>query len=138
MRTFVSNLTAAMLLVHALVGCCRDHNHNATTCDRTELSDSLASGCCHGDHATSSHENERPIAPCDCKLACKALCISLPPGKSLIDARQSTLCIDIVAFAPTAATLHTASADSYWNAGSGFHVSGPPLRLHLLHQVILI
>lgn len=137
MRAFVSNLTAAMVLVHALVGCCRHQDHHFVGCDNTECSDSLVAGCCHSDDAASSHENERPFAPCDCKLACKALCVSLPPEKALIDAGQSVRCIDVVAVASASGAISASTAHFYCDAMRVFHAE-PPLRLHLMHQIILV
>ncbi len=138
MRTFVSNLTAAMLLVHALVGCCRHPEHSHTSCENTEFSDSLATDCCRHDHEPSSHKDEQPFSPCDCQFKCKALCIFLPPEKTLVDARQTVLCIDVVAIASCAANGYAPSAHRYWSAESVLHGLEPPLRLHLLHQIILV
>jgi hypothetical protein len=137
MRTFVSNLTAAMLVVHALVGCCRHHDHLFVGCDSTERSDSLVADCCHADRAPAGHSEERPFAPCDCKLECKALCISLPPEKSLLDAGESVPCIDVVAVASARGSIFSSTAHAYRGATRDIHAS-PPLRLHLLHQIILI
>lgn len=138
MQTFVSNLTAAMLLVHALVGCCRHHEHRFVSRDRAECSDTRVADCCHHDHAVSSHENERPIAPCDCKLECKALCVSLPPEKALIDAGQSVRCIDVMAMASDRGSLAASAARFFRDAMRVFNAPAPPLRLHLMHQIILV
>ena len=138
MRRYVSSLTTAMLLVHALVGCCRHHDHHRIMCDRTEFSDSLVGGCCHQDDATPRHDDERPFAPCDCRLTCKALCVSLPPEKTLIDAGQSVPSIDVMTAASIAATVHAPTALSYCDGRRVCRAPEPPLRLHLLHQIILV
>jgi hypothetical protein len=135
MQTFVSNLTATMLLVHALVGCCRHLDHQCRTCERTEVSNSLACGCCHHEHAPPA---ERPAAPCDCRIECRTLCISLPPEKTLLNVGQSRLCIDAVTVTSTVATFYASATHIDCSARRRFRASEPPLRLHLLHQVILV
>jgi hypothetical protein len=139
MRTIVTSLTAAMLLVHALVGCCRHREQDCASCHRIALSGrSLATHCCHDDHAACSEEGDRPIAPCKCKLECRALCISLPPEKTLLDAGELAPCGDVVTAAGRAATICSSAADGYSGAEQAAQAPEPPLRLHLLHQIILV
>jgi hypothetical protein len=138
MRAIVSNLTAAMLIVHALVGCCGRHDCDVTTCNRSEISDSLAAGCCHHDHAPPSQEDERPIGPCDCTLNCKALCFSLPPEKTLLDAGLSVLCLDVVNTASSATALDASMVLCYCDATRAWRGPAPPVRLHLLHQILVV
>ena len=138
MRMFVSNVTAAMLIVHALVGCCRQHDHSHTASAPSEASDSLAAGCCHHEHGPPSDDGEWPVGPCDCRIECKSLCVSLPPEKAVVDAGQTTLCIDLVAAKSLAATSCASTAHAYRDARRLFCVPEPPLRTHLLHQIIVV
>jgi hypothetical protein len=138
MRRFVCTLTAVTLLVHALVGCCRHHDHRGVSCETVECCDSVVAGCCHEEHAAESHHDHQPLAPCDCKLQCKTFCISLPPEKTLLDAGHSTPGVDTVAVESNA-TASCPTLVAGWRDGlRAFRLSKPPLRLHLLHQVILI
>ena len=135
MRAFVSNLTVAMLLIHALVGCCRHHEHNC--CESTIERDSLAAGCCHDDHASGDHEHEAPTPPGQNTFGCQGVCTYLPPQKVLIDAPQLVNSIDFLAIVPTTANGY-AAAGTFWDRTRVAQAPEPPLRLHLLHQIILV
>jgi hypothetical protein len=142
MPTLVSSLTATMLLVHVLFGCCRHCGDRFIACEHTEASASLMAGCCHHEHGGDcrqgeSHNDELPVVPCS-KLECKALCISLPPERTQVDAGQLELSTDIVAVALPTANPDSAPGHSYLDALRNVRMSEPPLRLHLLHQIILI
>jgi len=138
MRRVLSSLVAVMLLAHSTVGCCRHDDHAQSSFETTECCESHVADCCHDDHATESHHDTRPFAPCDCKLQCKTFCISLPPEKTLLDAGHSTPGIDSVAVESNA-TASCPTLVAGWRDGlRASRLSKPPLRLHLLHQVILI
>jgi hypothetical protein len=138
MRRLVSNLTATMLLVHSLVGCCGRLDVCHKSCERSECCDAAVAACCHDDHATESHQDKMPIAPCDCKLHCKALCVSLPPEKAAVDIAHSARAIDVVAVVWTAPAIHASAAAAFRGAVGACRSLEPPLRLHLLHQIMLI
>src|ERR1700741_2834957 len=122
MRGFVSNLTAAMLIVHALVGCCRHHHHLAACGEEVEVCDTFSVDscqCCHHDHAAKGqdgedHRDDGPAKPCGCKVECRSLCISLPPERNQVNAGQMLPSFDFMAVAPATAILVTHSADSCW------------------------
>jgi hypothetical protein len=141
MRMIVSIVTAAMLLVHALVGCCCGHHESyAGICESTTQFESLSCGCCHHDHVSchDEHEHGRAPAPCKCKLECKATCIFLPPEKSHLDDGQTNHCSDVVADARPAVTIQATTGCSSWGVMRLARAWEPPLRLHLLHQSILV
>jgi hypothetical protein len=137
MRRLLSGLTAATLLVHALVGCCRHYEFCHTSGEPAECCESLADGCCHDEHAADCHHDERPFAPCDCKLQCMKLCVSLPPEKTLVAAGKSAPYIAIVPNVSATAVIQP-SAGAFRESIRTSRASEPPLRLHLLHQIILV
>jgi hypothetical protein len=138
MRSFVSSLVAITLLAHSMVGCCRHAHHAQTCCDTAECCDSHASDCCHNEHATEGHHDTWPFEPCDCKIYCKAMCVSLPPEKAVVDLTPTARSIDVVAVLWTVPTMHASAADANRDAARASRLLGPPLRLHLLHQIILV
>jgi hypothetical protein len=138
MRRFVSSLAAVMLLVHSLVGCCGRLDVCQKSCDGTECCDSLVADCCHDDHDTESQPGQTPFAPCDCRLHCKAFCVSLPPENTVVDAARAARSIELVAVAGTVPKISASAAAASRDAVSASGSWQPPLRLHLLHQIILI
>lgn len=140
MRTLVSNLTAALLLVHALVGCCRHHEHDHTASGHIEAVESLAATCCHDGDSFCVHDEEPAPAPspCNCKLECMALCIYLPPEKYVVDAGDLLLSFDILPIGDACTGIEAAAASRCGDCKTTYWAWEPPLRLHLLHQIILI
>ena len=135
MRLFVSNLTAAMLLIHSLIGCCWHHGH---ACAERQETVAIHADCCH-DHDGESHDdNEAPARHHNCELKCQGVCTYLPTQKIVIDAQQLLNSIDYVAVVLATANSYSASAASFWERSRVTRASKPPLRLHLLHQVILV
>ena len=142
MRAIVRNLMAAMLLVHAMIGCCRHHGHESARheCSGTGESVATAACCSHGHGCCGDEEHSAPL-PCDCKVECKALCVYLPPEKCNVDVVSFSQSFDI-------ASTHTSlgdfslidviAASSGWAWTSTHTALEPPVRLHLLHQIILV
>lgn len=154
MRTIVCNLMSALLLVHALVGCCHAHelsaahhesqaaeaakNRGASVGD-TGLRE--AGTCCHHAHSCCGGETETVPSPCDCKVECKSLCIYLPPEKCGVDAGDLSQTLDGVLDAHAgfaSALVRLMIADSVANRSAHCICWKPPMRLHLWHQMILI
>jgi hypothetical protein len=135
MRTAISILTSATLLVHALIGCahcnvsCVPRHTAATTCNRP-------AHCCHS-HSEKSDAGDLPSVPCKCKLECKYKCIGLPP--------EEVLPVDTAAVLPLAIIQPAVSLQSLIAAETarGFEISEPPdpeapQRLHLVYQVLQV
>lgn len=141
MRAIVCNLMAALLLVHALVGCCRHHEHSAARYEQADSALSTEIACCHHDHNCFGTETTPAPAPCDCKLECKSLCIYLPPERCVVDAGDLSLPFDVATVQHdswTSAAIEAAAASSFWEYTRAFNDTKPPVRLHLLHQIILV
>jgi len=59
------------------------------------------------------------------------------PQETRIDMSQAAASFDIAALVLTEADHHLSSAIA-WERACHFAISEPPLRLHLLHQLLLI
>lgn len=133
MHAFVTSLTAAALLTHALVGC---YGHHALTCSRCEATVASASCCDHEhDHGTPA-ESHSPAGPCKCSLTW-AGCVTLPPQKTEFDAAPLAAWFDLIA-ADQTSNGPLLGSRSGWERGEELSAHQPPLRLHLLHQALLI
>jgi hypothetical protein len=132
MHAILSSLTAVLLLVHAAFGCCWHHAHRCTEHGNV-LAAAEPAGCCqhHG------HEGSKPEPrPCDCKLECGGSCVYLLPQKIRIEAPRSVVSLDLVAAALVLAEAQIVSAGES-DVGRSSHGAAPPLRLHLMHQLLL-
>jgi hypothetical protein len=134
MRAIVSNLTAAMLLVHALVGCCRHLERNCVRHESATEGVSVMAACC--DHCRGQNESSPRPEKCGCE--CQGVCTYLPPQKTLIDAPHSIISFDFLPIDPPLADNCLASANALLEQSSSCSCPGLPLRLHLLHQIILV
>jgi hypothetical protein len=138
MRAILSNLTAAMLLIHALIGCCRHHEHRCVAGDRAAEGISLTSGCCHCNHSGCHQQSETPPHPDNCNLGCHGVCSYLPPQRTLVDAPQLIVALDILPVDPALVSGYMVPAGACRERINGNPASTLPLRLHLLHQIILV
>lgn len=140
MRAWFTNLTAALLFIHAVLGCCWHHAHE---CNRRGAGHCGAPGatgfaqiapeqlgCDDGDHG-------QPADPCRCKLECQGVCVYVAPQKSSLDAGVTGTDFHLCASAanPVAARLGKATACS---DSCRSPIAGAPLRPHLLYQVLVI
>ena len=134
MRTILPLSMAAMLLIQSVSGSCWQP---ARACIGLETAAEL--GCtdrCCDSGCEGNEENKPSQDPCNCRLECSGICTFLAPEQFQINSAH--LC---VAFEYLAA--HSALAGG--QADGGFRTTEafgavkfqPPLRLHLLHQVLL-
>ena len=135
--SFVRYLTAALLCMHALWGCCWHHAHACTvaTTSHEALNAALR------DHAASASCSHCPVGdPCDGsdhRHECQ--------GDRCVFVRVEATQIPRLAFLNFAADFGQLSPQrAVANGGDGLWVrdegdpAAAPLRLHLLHRVLLI
>ena len=127
MQAFVSSLTAALLFIHAVLGCCWHHAHHSTAVV------SRAAHCCH--HHQHSNDSKRHEKPCQGEVECEGTCIYVVPQKVKIEAPQ-WIAFDLLALLPSIADHQIVSARSC-EVGWPPSDIALPLRTHLLHQVLL-
>lgn len=131
MQAFVANLTAAVLFIHSVFGCCWHHSH---ACDRiTAVAMSQSTKCCHHRHDESDSKQQEK--PGKCEVDCEGTCTYVVPEKVTIEAPQ-WVAIDLLAVLPSLSERQIEAATS-WEALLAQSDLAPPLRIHLLHQVLL-
>jgi len=129
MQAFVASLTAALLVIHTVFGCCWHHVHH---CEHAAAA-AQAAECCH--HPQHGGDSKQPDKPCNCKIECEGTCIYVVPQRVKVEVPQG-IAIDLVAVLPSFADRQIETAAS-WQAGWSLPDLAPPLRTHLLHQVLL-
>lgn len=139
MQAFFSPTIAAVLLIHAVFGCCWQHARQAIVAEHP--GSAAASACCPHGHA-SSHEHSVPGKPCDCRWECHGTCVYLAEKSSL---ELPLLVADLHGIAMLPAMSQSAElilvgqlSNGWGSNGSGPLCAQPPLRLHLLNQILLI
>jgi hypothetical protein len=134
MRTIFSSLVAASLLIHAAFGCCQHDAHRDVCVDDHE-----AERVCDADgnhhHDCVEHHGQPADQPCG-GHHCQGQCNYLPVQKSQPDDLKVKLPLDFVAVLPAGCDVRVVALHhAEWLSES---VAGPPVRLHLLHQILLI
>lgn len=136
MQAVISNLLAGLLLIQALTGWC-DRSLYVCESGCAEVADSgLADNCCKHDVCPVG-EDRSPADSCPSKGECHGICTYVPSQETRIDTSQVVLPVAFMAVIPATADAETVSSlslDSLWHSA----ISEPPVRLHLLHQIILI
>jgi hypothetical protein len=127
MQALVASLTAALLFIHTVLGCCWHH----AQCSASAVSES--EHCCH--HHQHSSDSKQPEKPCKCNVECEGACTYVIPQRVKIEAPQR-VAIDLLAVLPSLADRQLEVASS-WEFISPLSDWLPPLRTHLLHQVLL-
>jgi hypothetical protein len=131
MQSVISSLVAGLLLLQATTGwCC----HRPCAESRAEGAAQPSNCCCKRPcEDAPSHE---PTRPCQCD-ECLGCCTFVPPDK----ASSATMHVDIaLEYVPSVSAIFTLNLSQ---PASGFGVSDSPpprrsLRLHLLHQILVI
>jgi hypothetical protein len=132
MHSVLSSLTAAVLFIHTVFGCCWHHAHACVQHGAPSVA--TESACCK--HHQHHGEGNQPVKPGKCCVECEGTCTYVLPQKVRIDAPQSVASLDLVATFPLLADAQIASA-SWSHVGDCPHGALPRVRLHLLHQLLL-
>src|SRR6267142_2333810 len=133
MQAVLSISTAATLFIHAVFGCCWPHVHSRDHAITAAIAQPVS--CCkHHYHGSDDRQQEKPRK---CTVECEGTCNYLVPQKVQIDAPQTVALFDLIAAVPAVADVQAALA-RFWALGCSPQESAPPLRLHLLHQLLLI
>jgi hypothetical protein len=134
-NAITSSLMSVLLVIHAMLGCCWHHAHACVGQEASAQPTAHGSSCCQ--HHDCPQRQEQPAAPCGCKIECQGVCIYLPTQKVLIDNSPLAVAFEFAAVDRTLDGSHVPTAIS-WEVASGAIASSPPLRLHLMHQILLI
>jgi hypothetical protein len=135
MHAAVSSLMVAVLAVQTVFGCCWHHAHWHLHCNRSRVEAAAPVKCCH------HHQHESPgqpsPEPCQNHDECQGLSVFLLPQKLQIEASHCITAFDIAAIVPSLADGQVATGFFGADVACSSSIE-PPLRLHLLHQTLLI
>ena len=134
MRAGFSSLMAFWMAILTMSGWC-GHSPFCAHGQQTLESVANADECC--DCCTPMPQGERLTQPCKCQSQCQGICIYLPSQKVHLDAEQVAAVFDFAAIVDSQAEPQASSA-SRWDVALDLICLEPPLRLHLLHQILLI
>lgn len=126
MHTFLASLTSAMLLIQALTGLCCHRPYNVSLGVPAARQAADCANCCR-------HHSEPPERPVKCSK-CMGVCTYVPPQRTEIDSHQSTALGDVADEVGVADFSGTSQPDRPW----GLLKLEPPLRLHLMHQILVV
>jgi hypothetical protein len=133
MHAFLSSFTAAALFIHASFGCCWHHVHSCVL-GGGMIAVAGPMECCHHGHESSPGQGSE--RPCDGDDECEGTCSYVLPQKVQMDAPWAVASLDLVATLSTASEAQVI-ATLWGNTGDSALGAVPPLRLHLLHQLML-
>jgi hypothetical protein len=138
MRAFLSNLTAVMLVIHAMIGCCHHHWHSEAECAESATFALFVPPCqCGHSCCGRQDQSEQSSSPCDREFECQGLCSYLPTQRTVIEASASGAAIDFAALVPTLLDGRFVAAALPCDRAHTLNHS-PPLKLHLLNQILLL
>ena len=132
MRSAIAVLTAALVFIHSVFGCCWHHAHD---CEHGLASAVNPPVKCCQQHSHDSDGHQQP-RPCPRSGECEGTCNFVAPQKVRLS-EQVVAAYDIVATLPAVANSQTVPAAGR-ELGRLLAESALPLRTHLLHQVLLI
>jgi hypothetical protein len=137
MRIFFSNLVAVSLLLHALMGCCW-HQDDTLQAGCGHLASGEIKGDCHHHDECCDEETGGPSSesPCDGHSHCHGVCTYLPVQKTQLDGGLLDAPLDFAVCLSAMCDAHVSM--SFALVADHDTVAGPPVRLHLFHQLLLI
>jgi hypothetical protein len=132
MHAAISSLISAILLLHAVLGCCWHHVHD---CAGKSVA---VEGCRCGHHGDGSSGDEHaPATPCPAERDCPGVFVYLPTERSQVELPLLTTPLALVptpcVLADTSTPASPAWLDALFCTGVAPHV-----RLHLAQSVLLI
>lgn len=130
MRALLSSLVATSLLIHAAIGCCWHHAHTDSCCEPTQFEQATD---CDGDHSCDKHDGH---SHGPCKDHCQGTCHYLPVQKAQIDTQVSQSPLDFAAIVPHVSSVKLVV--QHHAECTHESAAGPPVRLHLFQQLLLI
>jgi hypothetical protein len=135
MHALLSNLLAALLLTHAVLGCCWHHGHRCADRPTAAASGACQAACRH-DHC--GDDEHQPATPCPATSQCAGICTFLPTSKTQVRPHLPVVPWEIASNASGYVTLpqHSLPPAARWICG--LSDAAPPLRLHALHHLWLV
>ncbi len=120
-----------------MFGCCWHHAHNELCCEPSASEQTADAGCCHHHPSGSDQQHGQPTkAPCNNPSHCRGLCTYLSVPKTQLDRVELHVPMDFAAIVPATGEAHRAAL--HYPERTHESAAGPPMRLHLFHQILLI
>ena len=150
MRTLVTYLVAAALTLHMLLGCCWHHAHESSVIAsepkqaqkiEAPVPVSPKRCCCHRHQPKvlvqeSEPSKDKQDAPRDRPESCGQKCSFVTTNRVQVD---QVLDIAPLSFLSVVVSVESANGLTYIRLESrGVPAAPPPVRIHLLHQLLLI
>lgn len=137
MQSLLCNLTASLLLIQAVTGWCWHAPDGCAKCHDCSTHAFTSTSCCQDRHCKPSEQHEIPLDPCDGQSECQGLCTYVALHETRLDTAQLALSCD---FAPIflVGANHQLTLAVAWERACHLVASEPPLRLHLLHQILVV
>lgn len=136
MRALVPNLTAVLLVIHAMIGCCHHPWHGDGEVEAASIRVSHCSCCGH--HGVSHDASEGPSEPGNGERECHGVCSYIPTQRLQLGASAGGVDFSLAVMTPVHRSGRIAAPDERLEQLGIVDDSPPPLRLHLLHQILLI
>jgi hypothetical protein len=142
MQALMTHLLAGLLLLHAAFGCCWHRVHACADAPTAEL----GQHSCRHDHQCQNHvclhsdagqSLTHSTLPCKCELGCQGVCTYLPTPKAALESLPSESPLYAVSPGSNGCALALVGAALRQLATTAV-ATAPPLRLHLLNQLLLI
>ncbi len=133
MHVFLANLTAALIAVHSVLGCCWHHTHRCTEQCATSQAMVVSGVCDQASHAESASDSHSHHGRHECQSA--ACVFMTAPNRGVCDTAISPA-VTPIAYVPLAIATRRCPVD-----GQRFFPPDsllPPLRVHLVCHVLLI
>jgi hypothetical protein len=137
MHGFLSNLTATMLALHTVLGCCWHHGHRSAPASSLACCVEASDGC-RGDRVPhASAATDSPGQSHDGRHECQlGTCTFLGPAKE--NPHESPLQIHALPAMPVLCGDVSVCDAGGWQTFCPRDALLPSLRLHLMHRVLLI
>jgi hypothetical protein len=136
MSTILNILAVVMLVAHASLGCCLHHAHSVQF-GQSEKTSPGCQCCSYGDALASepnSSESDGPSGPCT-EDTCQPTVVSVP---SRVELDQSSSVDFGLAYDQLALNFLSALVECGLPGLDCWQLPAPSVRLHLLHQILLI
>jgi hypothetical protein len=136
LKAILSILMSILLAVSAVFGCCRSYALASSPASSVSPQIAQQAPCgCKNPGCNRQHKSQ-PSTPSKTP-ECRGICTYVPSQKTQVDSTQLVVRFDLAALSPTLESDHIAKVGDWGLRGSRAD-SEPPLRLHLLHQILVI
>lgn len=137
MNALISNLLSCLLFIHAVLGCCWHHAHDCASCGTAFYrAGGSHSKCCHA-HRHTDTNREQPDDKRPCEMECSGTCQFVSTKKVEVEPPSWTA-TDFMADSMQPVFAGLAFLRQGWEPLRESTVAREAVRLHLLHQILLI